>query len=116
MNGLRHLTLAAAFAATLLGGGAPAEAQVWYPYYGPGPYYAPYPPGYPYGYGYPYSRYPYAPPATAPASASPAPQFWYRCDEPKGYYPHVPSCPGGWHEEQAPTATTVTPTTPPRGR
>ena len=114
MNGLRHLTLAAGLAATLLGGGAPAEAQVWYPYYGPGPYYAPYPPGYP--YGYPYPPYSYASPATAPASASTAPQFWYRCDEPKGYYPHVPSCPGGWHEEQAPTATTVTPTTPPRGR
>jgi hypothetical protein len=27
----------------------------------------------------------------------PSPQAsWYYCDNPKGYYPHVQQCPGGW--------------------
>ncbi len=69
-----------------------------YPYYGP--YYAPY-------YAYPY--YPYydpeppvvvTPPPVAPLSyveqAPPASQYWHYCQNPAGYYPQVPQCPGGW--------------------
>ena len=26
----------------------------------------------------------------------PAPPTWYYCDNPPGYYPYVPQCPGGW--------------------
>lgn len=39
----------------------------------------------------------YVPPVYAPpvASAPPA-QYWYYCDNPRGYYPYVPSCGGGW--------------------
>jgi hypothetical protein len=36
-----------------------------------------------------------APPAVI-AAPPPAPQYWYYCDNPRGYYPHVSSCPGGW--------------------
>jgi hypothetical protein len=33
------------------------------------------------------------PPATMPApQAAPAPQMWYYCDNPAGYYPYVQSC------------------------
>lgn len=35
------------------------------------------------------------PPPAAPARA-PAVQYWYHCDSPKGYYPYVSQCPGGW--------------------
>jgi hypothetical protein len=24
------------------------------------------------------------------------PTFWYYCDNPRGYYPYVSQCPGGW--------------------
>jgi hypothetical protein len=46
---------------------------------------------------------PYTPPPTvivqpapvAPSTPPPA-QYWYYCDAVRGYYPYVPSCPGGW--------------------
>lgn len=44
---------------------------------------------------------PVAPPAPV---AQPAPQVWYYCNESKGYYPYVSSCPSGWQ---------VVPATPP---
>lgn len=53
---------------------------------------------------YPYPD-PYTPPpvvivqpnAPAPTPGAPPPaQYWYYCDAAKGYYPYVPSCPGGW--------------------
>jgi hypothetical protein len=71
------------------------------------PYSYPYP-YYPY-YAYPYYSYPYYPPvvsvpATPPVyieqdqpSASEG-YYWYHCDKPKGYYPYVKRCPGGWQE------------------
>lgn len=31
------------------------------------------------------------------ASFAPAPQYWYHCDSPNGFYPYVRSCPSGWH-------------------
>ena len=24
------------------------------------------------------------------------PDYWYYCEDPRGYYPYVPDCPGGW--------------------
>jgi hypothetical protein len=60
---------------------------------------------YPY-YGYPY--YPYydqAPVVVQPPTemyVQPVPQqsvepnYWYYCQDPKGYYPYVQQCPNGW--------------------
>jgi hypothetical protein len=80
---------------------------------GLGPYWGPYWGGYwrPYAYGYPLA-YPYGyayPPVVAAPSTQvylqPSPQAsvqpppaasWYYCDNPKGYYPYVQQCPGGW--------------------
>lgn len=64
--------------------------------------------GYPYyGWSYPdaYASY-YAPSVqyieqgdgTDGASAN---AWWYRCDQPSGYYPYVKECPGGWQTEPA---------------
>ena len=75
------------------------------PYWGlyGGPYWG----GYwrPYAYGYPYAYPPvvtvpstqvYVQPS-APAAAQPPPSAsWYYCDNPRGYYPYVQQCPGGW--------------------
>ena len=63
---------------------------VWF-----GPYWGPY--WYP-----PY--YPYAPVYTTPVVAepqtyieqSPAPSYWYYCEDAKAYYPYVQQCPAGW--------------------
>ena len=73
------------------------------PYY---PYYYPY--GYPYSYPYPYPD-PYYPQADTqpPVYAEPEQDsYWYYCQDPRGYYPYVESCPGGW--------TRVVPTPPPQ--
>lgn len=40
----------------------------------------------------PITTTPSAPPAVAPQPS----QYWYYCEAAKGYYPYVPSCPGGW--------------------
>jgi hypothetical protein len=86
------------------------------PYWGGGFYY-----GAPYGYyGVPYGYWPYAPPAvvTPPAppvyiernpDAAPAPsnpsapagEWWYLCANPRGAYPYVRECPGGWERVPA---------------
>jgi len=29
---------------------------------------------------------------------APAPQVWYYCRNPKGYYPYIKTCPSGWRE------------------
>lgn len=56
-------------------------------------------------YEYPYPVYPYPAPYTPPTvivqqpapPLGPAPeQFWYYCDNPKGYYPYVATCPTPW--------------------
>ncbi len=73
-----------------------------------------------YGPGYWGPRY-YAPPvyyAPPPVIVQPAPQYveraqadddyWYYCETPRGYYPYVRSCPGGWMR--------VVPDTVPPGR
>ncbi len=67
-----------------------------YPGWGwPYPHAYPYP--YPYAYPYPY----YSPPPVvsqeAPVYREPEqPYYWYYCENPKGYYPYITSCPGGW--------------------
>lgn len=57
--------------------------------------------GAPFGYPYPY----YAPPVVvepAPAppvyaqAPPPAQQYWYYCEDPRGYYPYISQCPGEW--------------------
>ena len=75
------------------------------PYWGP--YWGPYGGSYAYPYGYPYG-YAYPPVVAAPSTQvyiQPAPQAsvqlppsasWYYCDNPRGYYPYVQQCPGGW--------------------
>jgi hypothetical protein len=78
----------------------------YYPYgpYGP---YAPYAP-YPYYNGPPPPAYypqPTPPPqaqAAPQASGAPPPQYWYYCDNPKGYYPQVQNCPTAWRQVAAP--------------
>jgi hypothetical protein len=62
----------------------------------------------PYSYPYPYPAYNYAPPYYPPAPPTtvvqqqapprgPAPvQYWYYCDNPRGFYPYVQSCGAGW--------------------
>jgi hypothetical protein len=86
-----------------------------YPAYYPYPAYAYYPP-YPYpAYTYVQPYYPPAPPVTLaqqmPATApGPAPiQYWYYCDNPRGYYPYVQSCGAGWRAVPAQPAGTQKP-------
>ena len=69
------------------------------PYYGPYPYYSPPPP--PPSYYAPPPPQPQAPPAPQ-ATGAPPPQFWYYCDDPKGYYPQVQNCPTPWRQLSAP--------------
>ncbi len=70
--------------------------------------------------GYPLGLYPFVPPPVIyrpPVFIVPAPQpqvymerpqdqYWYRCENPDGYYPYVQECLGGW--------TRVIPTAPSR--
>jgi hypothetical protein len=99
----------------------------YYGYYSPW-YYGYYWPGYYYNYGYAYGPYGYVPqtvnggvtyierePVTAsttspppvqiPDGAAPAPpsgtQWWYLCNSPRGAYPYVRECPGGWERVPA---------------
>ncbi len=58
----------------------------------PGPFY----------WGPPVVGWPYYPAVVTEASpvySAPEqeqPYYWYYCQDPKGYYPYVESCPGGW--------------------
>ncbi|HUN48790.1 MAG TPA: hypothetical protein VMU85_19825 [Stellaceae bacterium] len=77
----------------------PARAQEYYYY--PPPYYAPPPPPV---YVYPPPYYPptvIVRPAPPVARGLPPPQFWYWCDDPRGYYPSVGSCNRAWREVPA---------------
>ena len=72
----------------------------------PWPYYYPYSYPYPAPYYYPqpvvvqqlpppvYVQQPA--PMAAPSAPSPQSSMWYHCNNPKGYYPYVQQCPGGW--------------------
>jgi hypothetical protein len=51
----------------------------------------------PYAYSYVYPPVVVQPPP--PIYVQPPPQpYWYYCDDPPGYYPHVPQCLGGWRQ------------------
>jgi len=59
-----------------------------YPYYGY--------PAYPYYYPAP-AYYPPAPEYYEQPQVQPdVPSYWYYCQSPRGYYPQIQSCPGGW--------------------
>jgi len=81
----------------------------WFDY--PAPVYPyPYPTYYYYDPVYsepvPYEYHP-APPPTASAPPAPPQQSWYYCSNPKGYYPYVSSCPGGWRAVPATPPGTI---------
>lgn len=91
----------------------PAVGWSWH-YSAPYPYnpyaYSPY-------YAYPPYYYPSSPTVVVVPSATsgyieqnppdygqpaqPAPQDWYYCKKPEGYYPYVKRCPGGWQRVPA---------------
>ena len=63
----------------------------WGPYYWePYPYYPPVVVTPPQVYVEPAPQTPNLPPP------APAPSYWYYCENPQGYYPHVQQCPDGW--------------------
>ena len=77
-------------------------APLWYYpsyYYPPPPYYYPY-------YPPPVVVQPSSPPVYVerPTESAPANQpaqqqgWWYYCEQTRGYYPYVKSCPGGWQK------------------
>jgi hypothetical protein len=49
----------------------------------------------------PYDDLPYGYPPVMIPPAPPPPTYWYACDDPPGYYPYVPQCPGGWRQVPA---------------
>jgi hypothetical protein len=65
----------------------------WHPwYYAPPPYYY-YPP--------PYTVYSSPPVYIERQDTEPTPaaaDWWYYCEQSKGYYPYVKTCPGGWQK------------------
>jgi hypothetical protein len=95
VSGLTAVVLAVSVLAAGLVMAPPAVARVHVfvgvgPWWGwPGPYYYPPPPVV---YVPPY----YAPTPPPPAPLAVQPQSWYYCDNPRGYYPYVPSCRSGW--------------------
>jgi hypothetical protein len=75
-------------------GGSFALGPWWWPGYGWYPW-------------YPYAYYPAPYYSAPPAVVQQQPQvysqpeeqeadYWYYCQDPRGYYPYVKSCPGGW--------------------
>ncbi len=100
MKKVVSLTLAAA---TLLAGSFPAMAHgyfrggVWIgPGWGPGWWGPAYP--YPYYVGPPVviQQQPQPPTEYSAPEQTEAPSYWYFCQDPRGYYPYVKNCPGGW--------------------
>lgn len=78
--------------------------------------------GYGYGYGYPYAYSPIVVNTTTapqsyiqqdseprPAQDAPAPYYWYYCNQPAGYFPHVQGCSHPWMKviPQAPGDTSA---------
>ena len=73
-------------------------AYSYYPYY-PYPSYSYYPPYPAYGYAPSYAPSYYPPVTVAQQAPPPGPapvQYWYYCDNPRGFYPYVQSCGAGW--------------------
>ena len=67
-------------------------------------------------YFYPVVVYPYPDPYQPPVAAVPptAPQYWYQCSNPAGYYPYVAQCASGWQKVPAtPPPASPAPPAPP---
>ena len=47
-------------------------------------------------YYYPYPVVPASPPVYVERDPAPAEQWWYYCEQTRGYYPYVKECPTGW--------------------
>ena len=109
-RGFSTLIRGAAVVAALIGASVPcAQARVhWSVGIGVAPYGWGWGPGW---YGYPPPPVMVMPPPQppvvvmpqtptyvipAPVQGVPPPSYWYYCANPPGYYPQVPSCPGGW--------------------
>ena len=77
-------------------GGGHFRGGVWI---GPGwwwdPFFYPYYPTYPY-YSQPPVVIQQQPQEYILPESQPEPSYWYYCSNPKGYYPYVKRCPGGW--------------------
>lgn len=112
---MKKVVIALAVTVALLGMASPSHAWHggwhggWY-----GGWYAPY--GYPYGYAPPVP-YTYAPPVVIQRAEpqvyiqqQPQQQYWYWCQDAKGYYPYVQQCPAGWMQ----VVPQATPPTGPR--
>jgi len=78
----------------------PVHAPYWGPPYAPPVVTAPGSPVYIERRDFPQQPAGTAPAAEAQAQAAPQAEeqafWWYYCWEPKGYYPYVRECPGGW--------------------
>ena len=106
VNRTTKVALFGSLALTLgIGLAAPAQARVFvgvgfgFPWVVGAPWY--YPPAY-----YVPPPVVYLPPPVAyqpqqQAYAAPQEQVWYYCRSPKGYYPYVSSCRGGWRSVPA---------------
>jgi hypothetical protein len=106
---LKWLAMLALLAALLLVSAVPGHARgrvflspgLVVPF---GPFWAPYAEPYAYPYRSP-SAYPpvvIQPPPQVSVQPPPPPPMWYYCEHPRGYYPYVPQCPGGWRQVPAP--------------
>jgi hypothetical protein len=108
---LKWLSMLGLLTALLLVSAVPGYARVSV-FIGPGvvvpfgPFWAPY--WVPYAHPYAYPPVAVAPPPqvyvqpSPPVSVQPPPPAsWYYCDNPQGYYPYVPQCPGGWRQVPA---------------
>jgi hypothetical protein len=108
---LKWLAMMILLGALLLVSAVPGEARVrvfispgivvpfgpvWTPYAAP--------------YASPY-RYPYAYPPVV-VQPPPPPPMWHYCENPRGYYPYVPQCPGGWWQVPAPPPQLASQRTP----
>jgi hypothetical protein len=108
---LKWLAMMVVLLVLLLGSALPGYARVSV-FIGPGvvvpfgPFWAPY--WAPYAYPYAYPPVIAAPPPqvyvqpSPPVTAQPPPQSsWYYCENPRGYYPYVQQCSGGWRQVPA---------------
>jgi hypothetical protein len=104
MRGLRSMTgtpqtrrwVVLLLTALLMLSAVPAHA--WYGYWGARVFVAPWVvvPVIPFWASYVYPPAVVHSPPPVVVQPSPPPASWYHCDNPKGYYPYVQQCPGGW--------------------
>ena len=99
MKKIGLFVLSLLFVTGLMVGGAQAHRHGYCRWWGPGIFWGGpvvvVPPVYPYGY--------YPPPVVVqqeqvyvqPPQEEDA-NYWYYCEDPRGYYPYIPNCPGGW--------------------